>query len=291
MNPYSYSLSVADIGFVLETEQPLVENDNFLPFLTDRVRPDIRASFHEVEKLPPVPEQVLFSQTSICVTADACGQTRSYFRMGLDDPAFYACAVADYAAGEVRVEYLPVYRECVSELQNCFFHIGLESILLRHDRLCLHAACVDTALGGLLFSGVSGIGKSTQAELWCRHRNARQINGDRPILAREGTRWMAWGSPYAGSSRCHVNDRCAVSAILLLEQADTCTLRRLTPAQAFRGIWAGLTVHSYDPAFVEKASTLAVALTSAVPVYRFGCTPDESAVAYLEKTLGKELSL
>lgn len=283
--------SVAGLCVDLETEHELVKNEAFLPFLTERGSPDIQAAFTEVTELPPTPAQTVPWGLCCRVSKTEDGNFRHYFYDAPQNGTCYAVAVCKPDEGRVLVEYLGSYRDYVSEIRNSVFHIGLESILLRHDRLCLHAACVDTALGGLLFSGVSGIGKSTQAELWCQHRNARQINGDRPILAREGTRWMAWGSPYAGSSRCHVNDRCAVSAILLLEQKKECALRRLTPAQAFRGIWAGLTVHSYDPAFVEKASTLAVALTSAVPVYRFGCTPDESAVAYLEKTLGKELSL
>lgn len=102
---------------------------------------------------------------------------------------------------------------------------------------------------------------------------------------------MAWGSPFAGSSRCHVNDCCPIAGIFLLAQEQACSLQALTPAQAFRGVWEGLTIHSYDPAFVEKASALAADLISRVPVYRFGCTPDASAVAFLEKTLGKEASL
>lgn len=288
---YCYNLSVAGVGFELKTEQPLLKNENFLPFLTDGINPDVRASFCEVKELPPVPKCVLFSRTCVCVTKGDNGKVRSYFSKKPEDSQFYACARADYSAGEIRVEYLPEYRDCVSELHNCFFHIGLESILLRHERLCLHASCVETNLGGLLFSGVSGIGKSTQAELWCKHRGARQINGDRPILSRDKDHWLAWGSPYAGSSNCHINDSCGVSAILLLEQKNECSLQRLTPAQAFKGIWTGLTVHSYDPSFVEKASALAVALAEEVPVFRFGCTPNEDAVAFLEKTLGKELSL
>lgn len=286
--PFCRTLSVAGVGITLETEQPLLESENFKPFLLDGRRTDVRAVFSPVDALPPV-TNVIFSQSSIWVTKDDFGQILTFFRDRPEDSSFYACT--RWEGENIRVEYLPAYGQRVSELSNCFFHIGLESILLRHDRLCLHASCVDTTFGGLLFSGVSGIGKSTQAELWCRYRGARQINGDRPILSRQGEKWRAWGSPYAGSSRCHVNDSCPVTAIFLLAQEKECSLRRLSPAQAFRGIWPGLTVHSYDPAFVEKASALAIDLAAAVPVYRFGCTPDENAVIFLENSLGKEFSL
>ena len=191
----------------------------------------------------------------------------------------------------IRVEYLPEAAAYVSEFGNSFAHLSIEELMIRFQRVCLHAACVQTPLGGLLFSGPSGIGKSTQADLWCRYRDSRQINGDRPILGRSGDGWLAWGSPYAGSSRVHVNESCPVRAILMLRQEKQCSLRRLGLAEAFRCIWSGLAVHSWDRSFVETASSLALELAAAVPVYEFGCTPDEAAVNFLERELGKELAL
>lgn len=287
---FCYHISVGDLCLRLETDFPLLENPEFQPFQS-RDNPVICAVFHEVEFLPQPFGQPLHCGLSSKIYRSVAGKLQRFFYEKPEDPVCYAVATYDLQAGEILIEYLGRYRRCVSELRNCFFHIGLESILLRYDRLCLHASCVDTGFGGLLFSGVSGIGKSTQAELWCRFRGARQINGDRPILARDGKNWMAWGSPYAGSSQCHVNDCCPIAAIFLLEQETTCTLERLTPAQAFRGIWQGLTVHGFDPEFVEKASDLAIDLVSSVPVYRFGCTPDEAAVTFLEQELERERTL
>ena len=72
--------------------------------------------------------------------------------------------------------------------------------------LCMHAL-IETAYGGILFSGVSGAGKTTQAELWMQWEQARQINGDRPILVSKVIReWLGCGSPYAGSSECYINE-------------------------------------------------------------------------------------
>lgn len=194
----------------------------------------------------------------------------------------------DLENNQVYVECLSSYGQHISEVQGCFYLLGLEKALLKYNRLCIHASCVDTELGGILFSGVSGIGKSTQAELWCRCRNARQINGDRPILAQSEEGWRAWGAPYAGSSRCYVNDCCNVSAIVMLRQEKQCSLRRLDSSEAFREVWKGLTIHSWDKSFVEKALDLTMDLIASVPVYAFGCTPDEAAVDYLERELQKE---
>lgn len=289
--PSRYYLSVAGIALLLETDHPLIQNKEFAPFFTTETAPDVYASFHKAKQLPEVPEQLLFADQCYRIAADGHGNLRKFFFETPEDPIHYAVSTYDLASGRIFVEYLESYRRCVSEVQNCFYLLGFESILLGKNKLCLHAACIDTSVGGVLFSGVSGIGKSTQAELWCRYRGARQINGDRPILSKEDRGWMAWGSPYAGSSRYHVNDSCAVSAIVLLKQANVCTMRRLAPSQAFRGVWAGLTVRSWDASFVETASALTIDLVTSVPVYEFSCTPDEQAVNVLEQELRKEFNL
>lgn len=283
-----YCLTLAGMTICMETDQQLKVSAEFAPFLTETDSPDFRAFFRRVEELPPIPEAVIHADNCYRVHPDGRG---GYLRSFFDAPRDmtpYALARYDYARREVRVEYLEKGARCVSEMHNSFFHLGLESLLIAADRLCLHASCVQTALGGILFSGRSGIGKSTQSELWCQNRGAKLINGDRPILSKTAEGWIAWGSPYAGSSRCHINERCPVSAIVMLRQEKSCSLRRLDQPEAFRAIWSGLTMNSWNEEIVERAVELALELIRTVPVYEFGCTPDIRAVEYLEEALQKE---
>lgn len=282
------SVSISNITIQLDTEQILPENREFSPFLTRRAEPDYRAVFRRVDALPPIPEAVVYEDNCYRVHPDSKG---GYMRSFFDAPREqtpYAVAAYDYPNGNIQIDYLQKGAHCLSELHNSFFHLGFEAMLIHRQRLCLHAACVQTGLGGILFSGRSGVGKSTQAALWCQYRGARQINGDRPILSKVDGGWLAWGSPYAGSSRCHVNESCPVTAIVMLRQADECSVRRLTPPEAFRAVWAGLTMHSWDEKFVEKACDLCLELISSVPVFEFSCTPDEQAADHLEQVLRKE---
>ena len=284
-----YFLSVSGIAIQLESEEDLSVQEAFIPFLTEQTEPDIRAVFRQTAPLSNMPGQEVYRDGfwQICLGAD--GTPVRYFYDKPEDQDPYA--LAEWNGNTLRVEYLPSEVWRFSELQNCFFHLDFEQILILRDRLWLHASCVDTPLGGILFSGVSGIGKSTQANLWCKYRNARQINGDRPILAKEQGSWLAWGAPYAGSSRCYVNDSCPVAAIIMLQQAKECSLRRMKAREAFGAVWKGLALHSWDRAYMEQASDLAMDLVSAIPVYEFCCTPDEQAVDYLEQALRKDLKL
>lgn len=294
LNPKEHSLlniEISALTISICTFQRWKDEEQFFPFAKKTGSSDYTVIFRETDQLPAVSETVLHEDSCYRVHPDGKGgYVRSFFDAPRDYTP-YAVAQYDYANGLIQIDCLPKGAHCVSEIHNSFFHIGFEAMLLHRQRLCLHAACVDTPLGGLLFSGPSGIGKSTQAGLWQQYRGAKLINGDRPILSKDNGGWLAWGSPYAGSSKCHINENCPVSAIIMLQQAKTCHLERLSPPEAFRAVWSGLTLHSWDKVCVEKAFDLAAELIKTVPVYRFSCTPDENAVKFLEQELQKECCL
>lgn len=281
----AWSFRIAGVTIRLESDQVLKVTEEFAPFLEDHPVSRYRGVFHRVDELPPIPGEVMMEDSCHRVHPDGRGgHQRSFFDPPRDLDA-YSLVTYDYAGGMIDVPYLEKGSLCVSELSNSFYHLGLEEIMIREDRLCFHAACVSTEYGGLLFAGPSGIGKSTQAQLWCDHRNGRLINGDRPILSLEDGKPIAWGSPYAGSSRCYRNESCPIRAIVLLKQAESCSVRQLKAAEAARRIYAGLNVHTWDRLFVTKALDLTVELISRVPVYELSCTPDENAVTILENVL------
>ena len=279
---FEYTYETAGVVITMLTDRELAEEENFLPFAAQKKEADYRAVFRKVDQLPPIPEKILYEDLCYRVHPDGKGGFLRTFFDAPKDMTPYAVA-AYHPGGEIQVDYIEKGAHCVSEIRNSFFHLGLEALLIHQNRLCLHAACVDTAMGGILFSGPSGIGKTTQAELWCRHRGARQINGDLPILQKTKTGWQAWGSPYAGSSRCHLNECCNVRTIVILRQAPENRLRRLNPSEAFRAVWSGVTVNSWDPRFTERACDLALELISQIPVYELACTPDIRAVELLEQ--------
>lgn len=285
-----YCLTIADVTVEVKTEIPHTVDPQFAPFLTEGIAPDVRLVFREVDQLPRISNQVIHYDNCYRVHPDGQGGYVRSFYDALRDDMPYAVVSCDTQGQEVRVDYLKKGEHCISQMHNSFFHLGFEAVLAQKQRVCFHAACVRTAKGGILFSGPSGIGKSTQADLWCKYRGAELINGDRPILSKTETGWLAWGSPYAGSSKCHINANSPVTAIVMLRQGKTCTLRRLKESDAFRAVWSGLTMYSWDREMVERVLDLASGLISAVPVFEFTCTPDLAAVDYMEGALQTEWS-
>lgn len=285
------SLTVAGVGITLRTAVLLPVTDRFRPFAAEPDKDGYVVRFREVPCLPEPEGAPLYRGESFDVYPDGAGGYARWYFDGMRGFLRFARVTWDRRGREVLVEYLPSGRELVSEMGNCFSFSGWEMLLLQERRLLLHAACVDTPLGGLLFSGPSGIGKSTQAGLWQAYAGAKLVNGDRPILQRTETGWRAWGSPYAGSSRYFVNDSCQVRAVVMLRQAPHCSLRRLGKGEAFRSVFAGVTVTVWDSACMCLACELSELLISEIPVYELSCAPDQAAVELLRTELEKEASL
>ena len=72
-------------------------------------------------------------------------------------------------------------------------HLPLSHILLKFDAFVLHGAHIVVDGEAIVFSAPSGTGKSTQAELWRRHRSAAVINGDRVLVRKSADGFTAGG--------------------------------------------------------------------------------------------------
>lgn len=279
----SYRITGLSLNF--QTDHPTRLNAPYLPFAAEpEAVPAFRADIRQGVPEELTAEGTLLYQSEL-YSAYQCENGFQRVYRDLSDGSIYAVSRYDWQTHRAEVRYRAEEASIFSDASVQFRHIGFEEVMLSLQRLALHASLVETPQGGLLFSGVSGIGKSTQAALWVRCRQAEQLNGDRPLLYQEAGRWLAAGSPYAGSSRCYVNRACPIRAIVFLSKAKACSLRPVPPGQAFRSLYAATVMNLWNPTYLEQATDLLTALAVRVPCYQLACTPDERAVECLERGL------
>ena len=187
--------------------------------------------------------------------------------------------------GNIEIQVLPDYLSYFTGTAGIFNRIGMENLLLQHNSLLLHASLIKYEGKALAFAGPSGVGKSTQAEIWHDHLGADILNGDRAALRKEGDSWYAYGCPYAGTSGIYKNDCAPLEAIILLQQAGDNRFHRLTEAEAFPRIYPEFSVHHWQKDFVAKATDLCLQLLAQTPVYLLECRPEESAALLVKKGL------
>lgn len=161
----------------------------------------------------------------------------------------------------------------------------LPALMLRQNAVFLHASFIVVEGKAILFTAPKQIGKSTQAALWQRHRNARIINGDRALLRYVDGVWTAFGSPYCGTSEFCENGAYPIAAIVLLSQGKTNTIR---PARVREAAAAFLDGCSYDPEqHTEQVLDIALDVWKRLPILCLSCLPDETAVTCLEQALNQ----
>ena len=162
---------------------------------------------------------------------------------------------------------------------------GLFDIFADAGMLVLHSAYIVTPAGeAILFSGPSGIGKSTQAALWERSAGAQIINGDRTLL--DIGRKTANGIFYSGTSGICKNVTAPIRAIVLLGQNDENHVSTLSPQAAFAGVLSQCAYYDWDALSATKMTECVARLVSDVPVLHFDCRADASAVRTLQERLG-----
>ncbi len=143
--------------------------------------------------------------------------------------------------------------------------------------LLAHASLVSYEGEGVLFLGASGIGKTTQAELWQKHLGAKIINGDKALLRNVDGRFYAYGLPWKGSSEYCLNEKVPLKSIVVLRQSKKNTIKWLdtqvteyTMPHFFFPHWDGVCLNNALDTFDD--------LVKNVPVSLLECRPDEDAV-------------
>ena len=187
--------------------------------------------------------------------------------------------------GNIEISVLPDCYSYFTGTAGIFNRIGMETLLLQHSGLLLHASLIKYNGKAIAFAGPSGVGKSTQADIWRAYLGAEIINGDRAALGKENDSWYAYGSPYAGTSGIYKNDCAPLAAIVLLRQAEENQLHRLTEGEAFRYLYPELSIHHWDKHFVAKATDICLQLLTEIPVYLLECRPEENAALLVKKGL------
>ena len=160
--------------------------------------------------------------------------------------------------------------------------------LLSEGVLHLHSSFVLYQDKALLFTGPSGIGKTTQAELWRDYQGALIVNGDAALLRRMEDGWWAFGTPVHGSSPYCENRQAPMVGLVVLEQGPENRLTRLDDFQALTSCLPEFYRPQMDGETEEVFWNSVDSLFREVPVYRLTCRPDREATELVKQELFKE---
>lgn len=158
--------------------------------------------------------------------------------------------------------------------------------LIKKNTLVMHSSLVNYHGRGIVFTGPSGAGKTTQAKLWAEHAGAEIINGDMVFFHREADGlFYACGSPWHGSSEYCVNKKIPVEAVFCIEKSNTCHVKEINASEKITRVFNEVMLPDwFDGCKCSGLNTLDVLLKE-VPVLKLECTKDINAVKTVEKML------
>jgi hypothetical protein len=183
-----------------------------------------------------------------------------------------------------QVDYIPHIQEYDHyDLQWMMY--PFEGRLLYKGGIVLHGAAVEYNGKGFIFTGISGAGKTTQAHLWQKYRNALIINGDSPsIRMKDGIPYL-YGTPWCGTSGESINRKAHLSAVIMVKKGDTNSIRELKGTSAFLAILANVHHSCFDKTSYDLSISNVEYMIKQIQVFELTCTISEDAVKILEKEI------
>ena len=196
-------------------------------------------------------------------------------------------ALEDWKEKAVTVTVDPdICKERIFTVNQLLSLAGFSSGLLYRGCVTFHCSYILIGNRAVLFAGFSGMGKSTQAELWQRYRGAEIVNGDRAMIFRREDGWYAGGGSACGSSKICKNRTAKIAAIVLLEKGKENRIFSMKSIEKYRMLLTGMAFQRLSREETETASRLAMNILSDVPVFRLCNKADLEAIEILERQIG-----
>ena len=280
---HNFTIRFADISIRFQFPSEVDIPKEFGEFLTDsegetNVEYETRLLTHPLQlKCEPISSHI---EMKVYQTEE--GTLRNYTPLTEENGCQVACL---YRKNQKNILYYPALKwDYYSHDLNLLFLLGIEDVLIKHQALLLHSSVVKMGEDAVLFSGPSGIGKSTQAKLWETYLGAKIINGDRCVIRKKENAFWGSGSPWSGTSGIYSKEQAPIKGIFILKQASENSVRRLG-IEAFKALYSQCIVNTWDRSFMEQITELLTGLLEAVPIYELSCRPDREAVELAYHTL------
>ena len=180
---------------------------------------------------------------------------------------------------------LPPYN---NEFHYDFFH-AIRLLFLyqaqQHNMLALHSASLLYRGKIWLFSGHSGMGKSTHTNLWKELFNTPIINGDLNLLAIENGQAVVHGIPWCGTSGIYDTKTYPIGGIILLHQATENYTEELSADQKQLLVSQRLISPAWTKEQWCKNIELVEQITANILVCKLHCTKEEEAAEVMKNRI------
>lgn len=187
--------------------------------------------------------------------------------------------------------YNPAKYKKRDEISVAYMESGYQFVkaLLDFDGFYLHSSAIEYGGKAYLFSGPSGMGKSTHTRLWQQlfGEAAQVFNDDKPALRCIDGKWFAYGTPWCGKDGINQNKKVPLGGICFLRRGEENSIRRLDSKEAATNILSQTMRRFHN---VEKLDLLLghiESLVREIPVFELYNRPEIAAAQLSYDTMYK----
>ncbi|NTW32561.1 MAG: hypothetical protein HGB12_08060 [Bacteroidetes bacterium] len=152
-------------------------------------------------------------------------------------------------------------------------------LTVKFDAIMLHASGVFDNETGRIFSGFSGVGKSTMSAIW-QKTGSKIINDDRLIIRKNNKGYTMHNTPMF---YVDIPKVAPLNSIYLIHHSAENTIKKLNGALAVSRIMAHCIQHGYNNNFIQHHLEFLSHLCNNISVYDVGFKPDISIVNFIKE--------
>lgn len=146
--------------------------------------------------------------------------------------------------------------------------------MMKLGGMMLHSSAVELGGKAYLFSGPSGMGKSTHTRLWQQlFPEAKVFNDDKPALRKIDGVWYAYGTPWCGKDGININMKVPVAGICFLRRGEENKIRRLSKVEATAAIISQTLRRFKTAERLEVMTNIVGDLVTDIPVFELTNIP------------------
>ncbi len=178
---------------------------------------------------------------------------------------------------------LPPYDEAFH--YDIFHALRLTYLYLAQKKgmVALHSASLLYKDKAWLFSGHSGMGKSTHTNLWKELYEINLLNGDLNLLAIANGQPVVHGIPWCGTSEICTTETYCLGGIILLNQAPTDRIEELTEDKKQLLVSQRLISPAWTVELFERNIEIVADMVSKIMVCKLHCTKEPSAAKVMKE--------
>ncbi len=181
------------------------------------------------------------------------------------------------------------YQSLPVEIEMGSLQIAIIDLLRPFGNLLIHSAVVTVDGEAYAFTGHSGIGKSTQCQLWLKHFGSRSyiLNGDKSFYQRNQEGWTVYGTPWKGKERIGINGNAPLKGIIYLSQEPVNKIEKLSKQEEINR----LIKQTYMPRYEKEMDQHLLQIeqfVNEVTAYSLQCTISDEAVTLAYKAINQQ---